>query len=44
MFVHVFICTVLERREAEANAWEKWATLSSLLFVQGHMELQCATV
>jgi hypothetical protein len=25
----------------EAFAWEKWLTLSSLPFIQGHIELQC---
>jgi hypothetical protein len=33
------VCTV-QRREGEAHAWEKWSTLSNLLFIQGRIELQ----
>jgi len=35
---------ILQRREGEASAWEKQLTLSSLLFIQGHIELQCTRV
>jgi hypothetical protein len=38
------LCTVLQRREGEANAWEKWLTLRNLLFIQGYTGLHCTRI
>jgi hypothetical protein len=37
----VRIMTILQRREGEANAQEKWSTLSNLVFIQGRINLHC---
>jgi hypothetical protein len=38
------VLTALQQREGEANTWRKWLTLSYLLFIQRHNELQCTRV
>jgi len=32
-------CAILQRKEGESHAWEKWPALSNLLFIHGHIEL-----
>jgi hypothetical protein len=37
--LHLITIAMLQRREGEANVWEKWSTLSNILLIQGHIEL-----
>jgi hypothetical protein len=41
---YIMLHTVLQRREGEANLWEKRATLGNVLFRQTHIDLQCTAV